>query len=288
MKIYLFKVGNSMVYKLLIILLISLIVFTLSKNYSSGIAKEVSMLLSIYSDSDKVNNLNRPGKLAIIIDDFGQSRDGVKEMMAINRHMTFEVMPFLEFSKEDAKKSHVKGFEVIVHLAMESNYGKMSWLGPRPIMATMQSDEVKKIVIDSFKTVPYALGANIHMGSKASDRENIISGVLDIIKEKNLYFVDSLTASHHISRKLAAQKEIACYERDVFLDGQQPKAYIKGQLIKAVDIAKERGYAIAIGHVGIEGGKPTAATIAEMLPYFESKNIQLVYISELKPLQPSF
>ncbi len=34
-------------------------------------------------------------RLAIIIDDFGSSGDGVKEMMSIDRHLTFAVMPFL-------------------------------------------------------------------------------------------------------------------------------------------------------------------------------------------------
>lgn len=201
------------------------------------------------------------GKLAIIIDDFGSSREGVEEMMSINRHLTFAVMPFCRHSQEDAKVACEKGYEVIVHLPMEPNYGKRSWLGPYPILAGMKEDEVRQIVRDSFEDVPFAVGANIHMGSKASSDESIISAVLDIIKEKDLYFVDSRTAVHPIGKKVADAKGVRCYERNIFLDGQQPKSFIKGRLTEAADVALKKGYAVAIGHVGIEGGKVTAEAI---------------------------
>lgn len=223
----------------------------------------------------------RGGKLAIIIDDFGSSREGVEEMMSINRHLTFAVMPFLAHSKEYAEAAHAKGYEVIVHLPMEANHGKRSWLGPRPILAGMNADEVRQTLRDAFEAVPFAVGANNHMGSKASSDQSIISAVLDVIKEKDLYFVDSRTADHPIGKKVAAEKGVRCYERNIFLDGQQPKSFVKGRLAEAANVALKNGYAVAIGHVGIEGGQATAEAIREMLPEFERKNIKLVFVSEL-------
>lgn len=221
-------------------------------------------------------------KLAIIIDDFGQSRYGVKEMMSIQRHLTFAVMPFLENSEKDARDGYENGFEIIVHLAMEPMKGKASWLGPRPIMSGMDTEEVKKIVRESFETVPHASGANIHMGSKASAEEPIMSGVIEIMKDKNLYFVDSRTASNGIPKKVSDQKGVSCFERNVFLDGTKSVEYIKKQLKKAGDLAVKQGASVAIGHVGTEGGKETAQAINEMLPYFDQNNIKLVFVSELK------
>jgi len=221
------------------------------------------------------------GKLSIIIDDFGSSREGIEEMMSINRHLTFAVMPFSTHSQEDAKAAHEKGYEVIVHMPMEPNHGKRSWLGPRPILAGMKEDEVRQIVRDAFEDVPFAVGANIHMGSKASSDESIISAVLDIIKEKDLYFVDSRTADHPIGKKIADAKGVRCYDRNIFLDGQQSKSFVKGRLAEAADVALKKSYAVAIGHVGIEGGKVTAEAIGEMLPEFDRRNIELVYVSEL-------
>lgn len=219
--------------------------------------------------------------LAIIIDDLGSGRGGVKELMSINKHITFAVMPFCEFSQEDAQNAHEKGYEVIVHLPMEANTGKRSWLGPNPILAGMGSEKVKRIVWDAFDSVPFAVGANIHMGSKASSEESIVTAILDVIKEKNVYFVDSRTAYHPVAKRIADEKGILCYERDTFIDGQQSKSFIKKRLNEACEVARKKGYAIAIGHVGIEGGKATAEAIYEMLPVFDHKNIRLVFVSEL-------
>ncbi len=202
-------------------------------------------------------------------------------MMSIDRHLTFAVMPFLDYSQSDAETAHEKGYEVIIHLPMEANYGKLSWVGPRPILANLEIDEVQNIVRDSFESVPYAVGANIHMGSKASNVESIVSSILDVIKEKNLYFVDSRTANYPIAKKIAVSKGVLCLERDIFLDEKRPKEAIKKQLEKAEEIALKKGSAIAVGHVGTEGGIVTAEAISEMLPEFEEKKIQLVFVSEL-------
>lgn len=257
-----------------VIFFLASLLFLVNSVFELGAAKEV-MIMSEQKPEG--------GKLAIIIDDFGTGgRQGVKEMMAINARLTFAVIPFEDHSREDAIAAYEKGYEIIVHLPMEPNVGKKSWLGSKPIMAEMDSEDVRQIVIDAFENIPHAAGANIHMGSKASSHESIISAVLDIIKEKDGYFVDSCTARQPIGKKIADTMGVLCYNRDVFLDGQQPKSFVKKRLAEAANIALKKGYAVAIGHVGIEGGKVTAEAIKEMLPEFERKNIQLVFVSELK------
>ncbi len=224
------------------------------------------------------------GKLAIIIDDFGQDRSGVKEMMSINRHMTFAVMPFLSFSEFDAENAYTKGFEVIVHLPMESDIGKLSLVGPRPILSALGDMEIQQIVMDSFESVPHALGANIHMGGKAGGDKRVVSDILDMMKLKGLYFVDSRTSKKAVAKGLADEKGVLCFERNIFLDGNRNKEQIKQQLRAAGELALKKGYSIAFGHVGAEGGKKTAEAISEMLPEFDEKNIRLVFVSELKKI----
>ena len=86
-------------------------------NYLYGNEK-IAQILSFSNNGDTDLSPNSPigGKLAIIIDDFGSSKKGVVEMMAINEHLTFAIMPFLENSRNDAVTAHEKGFEVIAHL----------------------------------------------------------------------------------------------------------------------------------------------------------------------------
>jgi len=249
------------------------------------------MYLTNFSAPDSLNAYNgallseieKPaGKLAIVIDDFGQDRNGVKEMMNINRHLTFAIMPFLPYSQTDAIDAHDKGFEIIVHLPMEPVKGKISWLGPKPILSTLSDNEVYQITTEAFADVPYAAGANIHMGSKISTDPRIMSDVLDIVKENQVYFLDSKTSPKSVAKKIAEEKAVPYYERNVFLDGQTSKEHVKEQLRKSGEIALKEGKSIAIGHVGIEGGKVTAQAIVEMLPEFDAKNIQLVFVSELE------
>ncbi len=160
---------------------------------------------------------NTSGKLAIIIDDFGQSREGVEEMMRIDEHLTFAVMPFLEFTEEDAKRGKELGYEIIIHLPMEANKGKLSWLGPKPILCGMKKNEIRQIVEEAAEDVPYAIGANIHMGSKACCQEEIMESILEVVKEKKLYyFVDSRTAKKTVAKKKADEMGILCYDNNVF------------------------------------------------------------------------
>jgi len=221
------------------------------------------------------------GKLAIVIDDFGQDRNGVKEMMSIDRHLTFAVMPFLRYSADDADDAYEKGYEVIIHLAMEPYSGKREWLGPKPILANMGDKEVRQIIKDAIENVPHASGANIHMGSKASSEESIMKCVLDELSRMDMYFVDSRTSSKGIADRLAQSYGITCYDRHIFLDEGQPIEHVKQQLTKAMNLSLKQGKAVAIGHVGHEGGKTTALAIQEMLPEFDKNNVQLVFISEL-------
>jgi len=220
-------------------------------------------------------------KLAIIIDDFGESRAGVKEMMEINKPLTFAIMPFLTHSTEDAEEAFKKQHEVIIHLSMEPQVGKASWLGPRPIMATTSDELITKIVTDAYENIPHAVGVNIHMGSKASASEVVMNSVLNVVGAHKSYFVDSKTSSKRIPYKLASEKGIPCFENNVFLDSTQSKEKVKSQLRKAVNYALLDKKAVAIGHVGAEGGKITAQAIIEMLPMFEENNVELVYISDL-------
>lgn len=269
------QIINSLKLILIVSLLITLSIIFLTSKFGSK-------SLNAYNIAPLPECDNPCGKLAIVIDDFGQDRNGVKEMMAIKRHLTFAVMPFLTYSQSDAKEAYENGFEVIVHLPMEPMKGKISWLGPKPILSTLSDSEVYQITSEAFADVPYAVGANIHMGSKISTDDRIMSDVLDVIKEKGVYFLDSKTSAKSVAKKIADEKAVPFYERNTFLDGQTSKEHVKEQLRKAGEIALKDGKSVAIGHVGIEGGKVTAQAIAEMLPEFDAKNIQLVFVSELK------
>jgi uncharacterized protein len=236
---------------------------------------------SAIEDSQDSASGRKTGKLAIIIDDFGQGREGVMQMMSIDRHLTFAVMPFSTFTKQDAEDSYTKGYEIIVHMPMEPMQGPPDWVGTNPILCSQDDEKISSIAHMSLEDVPHAVGANVHMGSKASADSRVMHCILMEVHKAGFFFVDSRTGQNSVIKTVAQELTVPCLERNVFLDGHRPQSYIVNQLKLAEKLALQNGYAIAIGHVGSEGGKPTAAAIASMLDEFDANGIQLVFVSEL-------
>jgi polysaccharide deacetylase 2 family uncharacterized protein YibQ len=115
------------------------------------------------------------------------------------------------------------------------------------------------------------------MGSEFSEHEDKMRVVLEVLKGKGLFFVDSVTSPKSVGVKLARELGMKSGRRNVFLDNEQNGSYIRGQLNQAVRLAKKSGAAIAICH-------PHPATIqmlTAVLPGLQRQGITLVPVSRL-------
>ncbi|MFZ5968608.1 MAG: divergent polysaccharide deacetylase family protein [Bacillota bacterium] len=225
------------------------------------------------------------GYAAIIIDDFGNNGDGTEEMFNLHIPITAAVMPFLPFSTADAVSAHQAGLEVILHIPMEPNFGKKTWLGPKGITTDLTDEEVRSRIAEGLEQIKWASGMNNHMGSKATQDERIMKIILGIAKEHNLYYVDSKTTPNSVIGNLAQEIDLHHFDRHIFLDNIKNQQHVEKQLEKLGEIALEKGYAIGIGHVGPEGGSITARAIKKMIPILEQKGVQFVYVSQLKEIK---
>lgn len=225
---------------------------------------------------------NVRGKISIIIDDFGNHGDGTSEMLRnIKRPLTCAIMPFMPYTKEEAELAHELGHEVIIHIPMEPHKGNPEWLGAKAITTLLSTEEVKHIIREAIEDVPYAVGVNNHMGSKATEDKRVIQAIIEVLKEKDMFIVDSKTSQKSVIREIAEEYGVKVYERDVFLDNSKDLYNIKKQIKKLELVAEENKIAIGIGHVGPEGGKVTAKAIQEMIPEIESLGLIIVPISML-------
>ncbi len=224
-----------------------------------------------------------PSKLAIIIDDFGMQRKGVKEMLTLDCKLTAAIMPFLEYSEEDAILAAENGKEVILHLPMQATtHDNWNHVGPRPFKVGQSEEEICQLLGEMLEDIPQAVGANIHMGTISSTKNEMMLPILNCLKERGMYFVDSKTSAKSVCADVARQTGIHFYENQVFLEHEQKsKAYVKKRLTKAMKIAIDKGSCIAIGHVGAEGGMITVQAIREMKNVFAENNVELVWVSEL-------
>lgn len=222
--------------------------------------------------------------LALIIDDFGYTGDGTEEMLSLDIPFTAALMPFSQNTKDDLEKIHSAGKEVMLHMPMESQTGKKSWVGDKGVFLNMTEGEITAVTEEALKIVDGAVGMNNHMGSAITLNEEKQGAVFDVLAEKGMFFVDSVTVPDTVSKKVGEEKRVTVYLRNVFLDSTDDIDVIKKNIIKAGEIALRDGYAVAIGHVGPEGGTVTAKALRESACEIEKMGVEFVSIGTLNEI----
>ncbi|PAF32404.1 divergent polysaccharide deacetylase family protein [Paenibacillus sp. 7516] len=221
----------------------------------------------------------QPKRMAIIIDDAGNDMKGTAEILDMPVKLTLAVMPFLPTSKKDAIAAHEKGMDVIVHMPMEPISGRPEWLGPGAITSSLSDDEVRERVEKAIDDVPYAIGMNNHMGSKVTSDKRIMSIVLDVCRERGLFFVDSRTNFHSVVGELAVSKGMPPVGNDIFLDDRNSKPHIRHQMELAAKRAVEKNMCVVIGHVG-QTGLNTSSVVRDSVTQLKGE-IEFVGIGDL-------
>jgi polysaccharide deacetylase 2 family uncharacterized protein YibQ len=188
-----------------------------------------------------------PPKIAFIIDDIGSSISRAKAFMSLKMPMTFAILPKLQYSNILAKEIYEKGHEVMLHQPMEP-YAQDIDPGPGALYVSYKDDEIEEIIKENLAQIPQASGVNNHMGSRFTSCSNKVVEALKIIKQKNLFFVDSLTSSHSQAYKLARRLNMKSAPRNVFLDNSLELSDVRRQLSHLKQHALIHGEAIGIGH----------------------------------------
>ncbi len=116
------------------------------------------------------------------------------------------------------------------------------------------------------------------MGSIFTENRDKMKIVLEKIKEKGLYFLDSRTTEKTVGYALAREMGMKAVERDLFIDNSKEPLLIDEQLKKLPFLVKKNGgHAIAIGH-------PHDATIdgiEKNIPFLKEQGITIVPLSQL-------
>lgn len=215
-------------------------------------------------------------RVAIIFDDAGGSLDDLETIIALGRPVTVAVLPGLRFSREVAERARAAGLEVFLHLPLEPE-DPTKKVGPGGITIDMRDEEIIQIVRADLEDVPGAVGVNNHMGSRGTADERVMRAVLQVVKERGLIFVDSVTSPRSIATRLASEMRIPAAARQVFLDNRDEPEAIRQQIVRLITLARQRGEAVAIGHAQ----RLTAQVLKEMLPEFDRQGIVLVPASAL-------
>jgi polysaccharide deacetylase 2 family uncharacterized protein YibQ len=218
-------------------------------------------------------------RIAVVIDDLGNSMKGTQQILDLPIKLTVAVMPFLPSTKKDAEAAFAKGDDVIVHLPMEPLRGRPSWLGPGAITTNLTDAQIREKVEAAIAEVPHAVGMNNHMGSKATADERVMRVVLQVCKEKNLFFLDSRTSWHTKVPKVAKELGVTLLENDVFLDDVNTPRHLAKQITVINKFIQEHDKCVIIGHVG-SPGLTTSRALKAAIPNLSAK-ASFVRLSEL-------
>lgn len=214
-------------------------------------------------------------RLAIIIDDLGNSLTSGLQAIALPGNVTFAVMPHRKYSKQLAERAGRLGKSVMLHAPMSTLNGRE--LGPGALDAEMNEAEFKTRLRFAVLSTPYIQGLNNHMGSALTTNPQAMDWVMEVAKEQQLFFIDSRTNANSVAYQRAQKAGIASATRDIFLDHQQDIDHIHLQFKKALAIAKRYGSAIVIGHPHPQ----TLFYLEHALPQLPLNNISLLSMPAL-------
>jgi len=218
------------------------------------------------------------GTVAIIIDDMGSSQQEARQLLAINIPLTFAIIPGLPKATAVAQAAAAAGMKVMVHLPMEPQGYPQQRLEANGLLVAYSAEEIAARTEALLAAVPAAVGANNHMGSRFTEDEEKMLPVLQVLKARGLFFVDSRTSPRSTGFALAGRLGVKTATRNVFLDNEQDVAAIRRQLYAAAEMARRKGGGvIAICH-------PHPATIKalqETLPELQKSGINFVAAGDI-------
>lgn len=217
-----------------------------------------------------------PPRLAIILDDLGNDPAAAEAIFALPYPLTIAVLPNRPHSAEIAEEAHRRGYQVMLHLPMESvGQGQSE---PRELRPGMSGQEVSQMVKSFLDAVPEVAGVNNHQGSQSTTDAALMNELMPVLRDRKLFYIDSRTTAATVAFDAARRAGVQSAFRNVpFLDDVAELPAVRQQLQLALREAGEKGEVIAIGHPH----RSTLQALQQVLPEAKIRGIQLVFASEL-------
>ncbi len=216
-------------------------------------------------------------RVAIVMDDLGRDMATGRALVEMAIPITFSILPGERNAARVAELAHRHGREVLIHIPMEPQGYPLVDPGDDALLVDFTADDLRARMRGFMARVPHATGANNHMGSRFTESTEAMLPVLNVMRESNLFFLDSVTTSRSVGFKEARRLGIPAAKRDVFLDNVVEEGAIAEQVRKLAERALRHGSAIGICHPY----PATLAVLARQGAEFEKLGIDVVPVSEL-------
>ncbi len=223
--------------------------------------------------------------LAIVVDDCGFSMDYARRLRDCDFPLTWAILPNLRFTRETADMLREQGTPFLVHVPMQAYVdpdGKAGGAKFYSIGVGMDEQDVQSAIVPLLDSLPEAYGVNNHRGSKVTSDPSVMRQVMNVLRERDLFFMDSSTSSKTVAYRTARAVGLDAVKNNYFLDNEADREKIRAQADRAIAGAKKRGSAVAICHLRPETISFFESTDAS---YFTSRGVRLVTLPELVELR---
>lgn len=183
--------------------------------------------------------------LAIVIDDIGRDLAQLKRLVDLPFELTFSVLPHARYTAESVTMIRERRRELMLHLPMAPL--DRSKITDESVVLNSGTSIVKSLQA-CLQQIPDAQGVNNHMGSALSQDTAALRQIFPWIRARGLWFLDSRTIDKSVICSAAHLHGVLCRERDFFLDDPPVASKITLQWGSALKLARQRGWAIVIGH----------------------------------------
>lgn len=213
--------------------------------------------------------------VAVVIDDMGISPKRTADIISLKAPLTSSFLTYARKLPEQVAAARSAGHEIMIHVPMQAKSNKDA--APDVLTTKMPPEEIRQRLEAMLSKFDGVKGINNHMGSLFTEDSERLGAVMEVLKEHELFFLDSKTSARSVGREAAGKHGVVYAHRHVFLDNENNVDYINGQLRLTERIARKNGYAVAIGHP--KSG--TFQALAAWLPELEKKGIKLVPMSKI-------
>jgi polysaccharide deacetylase 2 family uncharacterized protein YibQ len=220
--------------------------------------------------------LRRP-QVAIVIDDLGWDLHAAEALLALDTPFSFAILPQTPYQSYIAQEVQRRGWDVLLHLPMEPHGYPHIDPGRDALLSHMNADELVAHIDRALQVLPTAVGINNHMGSRLTENREAMRVVMQHLKQRHLFFLDSRTSLHSLAYSTAHDMGIRAAQRQIFLDHDVSQDRIAQRLYDLMALANTQGQAIGIGHPYPE----TLRALQQTLPALRRAGIEIVPVSHL-------
>ena len=211
-------------------------------------------------------------KLVLIIDDVA-TFEHASMIKSLGLKITPSIFPATKTHPDTPSIARTFEFYMI-HLPMQAKHFDSPEIGTLTVNESFESmlEKIKKIR----KDFPRAKYTNNHTGSRFTSDYDAMDKAYRALIEQGFIFVDSKTIAQTAVARAAKKYNQPYISRDIFLDDDPSASAVRRELVAAVNLAKKRGYAIAIGH-------PKKNTIAVIKASKNNilKDVEVVYLKDI-------